>query len=84
MLGRQLCQLVHGEGVARRKPFENHERSITHVQRLVILAGVDEFIRRGDLRDRCVQNRKDAVLTELEGPPLGKFRRLFRPHAVTS
>jgi hypothetical protein len=49
-----LCQLVYGAGIARRTLYQNTERSVIHAQRPVILAGIEEFVRRGDLRDRCV------------------------------
>jgi energy-coupling factor transporter ATP-binding protein EcfA2 len=49
-----LCQLVYGGGFAGRELFTNDERSIIHAQRPVILNGIDDFVRRGDLRDRCV------------------------------
>jgi hypothetical protein len=49
-----LCQLVYGGGFASRELFTNDERSVIYAQRPVILNGIDDFVRRGDLRDRCV------------------------------
>jgi hypothetical protein len=49
-----LCRLVYGVGFAGRTLFCNDERSIIHAQRPVILTGIDEIARRGDLRDRCI------------------------------
>ena len=49
-----LCQLVYGGGFASRELFTNDERSVIHAQRPVVLNGIDDFVRRGDLRDRCV------------------------------
>jgi hypothetical protein len=49
-----LCRLVYGVGFAGRALFSNDERSIIHAQRPVILTAIDEIVRRGDLRDRCV------------------------------
>jgi hypothetical protein len=48
-----LCQLVYGAGFAGRALFSNDERSIIYAQRPVLLSGIDNFVKRGDLRDRC-------------------------------
>ena len=34
--------------------FSNDDRSVIHVQRPVLLRGIEEFVRRGDLSDRSV------------------------------
>jgi energy-coupling factor transporter ATP-binding protein EcfA2 len=49
-----ICQLAFGGGFATRTLFTNDERSVIFAQRPVILVGVDDFVLRGDLRDRCV------------------------------
>ncbi len=49
-----LCQLVFGGGFSGRALYSNDERSIIHAQRPVLLNGIEDFVRRGDLRDRCV------------------------------
>ena len=41
-------------GRSRARLFSNDERSVIHVQRPVILSGIEEFVRRGDLSDRSV------------------------------
>jgi hypothetical protein len=61
-----LCQLVYGASFASRALFTNHERTVIHSQRPVILCGLDDFVRRGDLRDRCVF---------LELPPVSPLKR---------
>jgi energy-coupling factor transporter ATP-binding protein EcfA2 len=61
-----LCRLVCGGGFAGRELFTNDERCIVHAQRPVILNGIDDFVRRGDLRDRCVF---------LELAPIARARR---------
>jgi hypothetical protein len=49
-----LCQLAFGGGFAGRALFTNDERSVIFAQRPVILVGIDDFVVRGDLRDRSV------------------------------
>jgi hypothetical protein len=60
-LSDALCQLVYGGGVARRTLYENNERSVIYAQRRVILVGIEEFVRRGDLRDPCVFVRLQPI-----------------------
>jgi hypothetical protein len=49
-----VCQLAFGAGYASRTLFTNDERSVIYAQRPVILVGIDDFVTRGDLRDRSV------------------------------
>ena len=49
-----VCQLAFGGGFASRTLFTNNERSDIFAQRPVILVGIDDFVLRGDLRDRSV------------------------------
>jgi hypothetical protein len=49
-----VCQLAFGGGFASRALFTNDERSDIYAQRPVILVGIDDFVLRGDLRDRSV------------------------------
>ena len=49
-----VCQLAFGGGFASRTLFTNDERSDIYAQRPVILVGIDDFVLRGDLRDRSV------------------------------
>jgi hypothetical protein len=49
-----ICQLAFGGGFASRALFTNDERSVIYAQRPVILVGIDDFVLRGDLRDRSV------------------------------
>jgi len=76
-LSDSLCRLSSGGGFAGRALYSNDERSVIHAQRPVILNGIDEFVRRDDLADRCVY---------LHLPPIsaagrraeGEFWRAFR------
>ena len=53
-LSDSFCQLSTGGGFAGRALFTDDERTLVFAQRPVILNGIDEFVRRDDLADRCV------------------------------
>jgi hypothetical protein len=53
-LSDSLCRLATGGGFAGRALHTNDERNVIHAERPVILNGIDEFVRRDDLADRCV------------------------------
>jgi hypothetical protein len=53
-LSDSLCQLVFGGGFAARALFSNDDRSDIHAQRPVILNGIEDFVRRGDLIEQTV------------------------------
>jgi len=53
-LSDSLCRLVFGAGFGTRALFSNDEGRVIHAQRPVILNGVEDFARRGDLVDRTV------------------------------
>ncbi len=53
-LSDDLCRLATGGGLATRRLFSNDSRHIMHAQRPVVLNGIDEFVRRGDLADRSL------------------------------
>jgi hypothetical protein len=56
-----VCQLAFGGGYASRELFTNGERSIIYAQRPVMLVGIDDFVVRGDLRDRSVFLQLPAI-----------------------
>ena len=56
-----ICQLAFGGGFASRTLFTNDERSVIYAQRPVILVGIDDFVLRGDLRDRSVFLHLSAI-----------------------
>ena len=56
-----VCQLAFGGGFASRTLFTNDERTIIYAQRPVILVGIDDFVTRGDLRDRSVFLNLNAI-----------------------
>ncbi|MFI5461454.1 MAG: hypothetical protein ACHRXM_39135, partial [Isosphaerales bacterium] len=49
-----LCLLATGGALAGYASFTNGERTVIHAQRPVILNGIEEFVRRGDLSDRAL------------------------------
>jgi hypothetical protein len=53
-LSESLCQIVFGGAVAGRALFTDGERSDIRAERPVILNGIENFVRRGDLTDRAI------------------------------
>jgi hypothetical protein len=49
-----LCRLATGGGFAGRALFTDDRRKVIYSQRPLVLSGIDEFVRRDDLADRCV------------------------------
>jgi len=49
-----LCRLSTGGSFAARALYSNDDRRIIHARRPVILNGIEDFVRRGDLADRGV------------------------------
>ena len=60
-LSDSLCRLASGCGFATRALFSDQERLVLHACRPVILNGIDDFVRKGDLIDRCVFLRLPAI-----------------------
>jgi hypothetical protein len=61
-LSDSLCRLATGGGFATRAHFSNEERDVIYAQRPIILSGIDEFVRRGDLADRGVFLHLPAII----------------------
>jgi hypothetical protein len=72
-----VCQLAFGGGFASRALFTNDERSDIFAQRPVILVGIDDFVLRGDLRDRSVFLHLPAI-PELDRRTERSFWPAFR------
>jgi hypothetical protein len=49
-----LCQLSSGGGFASRTLYENDEETLLEAQLPVILNGIEDFVDRGDLKDRSL------------------------------
>ena len=62
-----FCRLATGGGHATRSRFTDDEVTYVHAQRPIILNGIDDFVKRGDLIDRSVflAPRSDSSV----GPP---------------
>jgi hypothetical protein len=53
-LSDSFCRLASGGGFATRALYSNQERNVIYPQRPLILNGIEEFVRTGDLTDRAV------------------------------
>ena len=53
-LSDALCRIATGGGFSTRAPFSDYENTVLDVQRPLIFTGIDDFIRRSDLLDRCL------------------------------
>jgi hypothetical protein len=53
-LSDALCRLSTGGGFATRQLYSDAEEVFLDAQRPVILTGIEDYVRRGDLADRCV------------------------------
>jgi hypothetical protein len=61
-----FCRLATGGGFAGRALYSDQERHVMHAQRPVILNGIDDFVHREDLADRCIH---------LNAPPIDPANR---------
>jgi hypothetical protein len=61
-LSDSLCRLASGSGFATRALYSNEERNVIYAQRPIILSGIDEFVRKGDLADRSVFLHLPAII----------------------
>jgi hypothetical protein len=61
-----LCTLATGGGFSSRRQFTGDLRDVMHAQRPIILNGIDDFVRRADLADRCLT---------VNPPPIGATSR---------
>jgi hypothetical protein len=78
-LSDSLCRLASGSGFATRALYSNEERNVIYAQRPIILSGIDEFVRRGDLADRAVFLHLPAIINSKrreEDEFWGTFREL--------
>jgi hypothetical protein len=63
-LSDSYCRTVTGGGTSLRKLRTDEERHVIYLQRPIILNGIEEFVLRADLIDRCVFLLLQAILTQ--------------------
>jgi len=59
-----LCRIATGGGFSTRALFTDHDNTLLDVQRPVIFTGIDEFVHRSDLIDRCIFLHLPAIPDE--------------------
>ena len=77
-LSDSLCRLATGGGLHVRTLYSNDESSFLDATRPIILSGIDEFVRRGDLSDRSVYLHPPTILDDdrrLQGKLMAEFDR---------
>jgi hypothetical protein len=79
-LSDSLCRLSTGGGFAGRALWSNDERNVIHAVRPVVLNGIDEFVRRDDLADRCVFLHLPPIVAAARRTE-GEFWQAFRAEA---
>ena len=52
-LSDSLCRLATEGGFGTRKLYTDDEEALFHAMRPIILNGIEDFVTRGDLADRC-------------------------------
>jgi hypothetical protein len=72
-----LCQIATGGGVAVRRKYTDKERMVIQALRPVMLNGIPEFVRRGDLIDRSLQLFLPTIQSAARRPE-DEFWRAFR------
>ena len=77
-LSDYLCRLATGGGLHVRTLYSNDESSFLDAMRPIILSGIDEFVRRGDLSDRSVYLHPPTIPEEdrrLQSKLMAEFDR---------
>ena len=59
-----LCRLSSGGGFSTRKLYKNSDLMVFEAQRPVVLTGINETARRGDLVDRSVSIKLNRIVPE--------------------
>jgi hypothetical protein len=63
-LSDALCRLSTGGGFATRTLYSNDEETFLDAKRPIILNGIEDFVTRGDLIDRCLFLHLPAIAEE--------------------
>jgi hypothetical protein len=77
-LSDSLCRLATGGGLHVRTLYSNDELTFLDAMRPIILNGIDDFVRRGDLSDRSVYLRPPTIPEEdrqLQSKLMAEFDR---------
>ena len=59
-----LCRLATGGGLHVRTLYSNDDASFLDAMRPIVVNGIDDFVRRGDLSDRSVYLHPPAIRDE--------------------
>ncbi len=78
-LSDSFCRVATGGGFSMRTLHSNDEETLFDAERPVILTGIDEIARRGDLVDRCVFLTCRRSATRRAGWRAGLRGRLSEP-----
>jgi len=60
-----LCRIATGAGTSTRQLYSDAEEFVIGVVRPICLNGIEEFIRRPDLLDRCIVLRLPSITPEV-------------------
>jgi hypothetical protein len=60
-LSDSFCRLATGGGLAIRAFYSDEDRKVLYSSRPIILNGIEDFVRKGDLVDRCVSLHLPAI-----------------------
>ncbi len=59
-----FCRIATGGGFSTRALFSDHDNTLLDAQRPVIFTGIDDFVHRSDLIDRCIFLHLPAIPDE--------------------
>ncbi len=59
-----LCRLSTGGAFASRTLFTDDRETVINAERPIVLSGIDNFVRRGDLIDRSIFLQLDAIFPQ--------------------
>jgi hypothetical protein len=54
LVSDNLCRIATGGGLSTRALYSNDDATLFSIERPTIVTGIDDFVRRSDLIDRCV------------------------------
>jgi hypothetical protein len=81
-LSDNLCRLATGGGLHVRTLYSNDELSFLDATRPILLSGIDDFVRRGDLSDRSVYLHPPAIADDDRRRQCKLMAEFDRDHAL--